>query len=159
MYTQTLNCMHTQKALLSIAALALGLIVSSCGNDENPNTIVPPTALAATLNGASEKPASTTSTATGTFVGSLDENTRVLSYTVTYSGLTPIAGHLHRIVPNATNGVGPVEIPFTSLASPIIGTFQLANKNRVDSLKNGFYYANLHTTVYPGGEIRGDIKK
>ncbi|WP_245860075.1 CHRD domain-containing protein [Spirosoma aerolatum] len=26
-------------------------------------------------------------------------------------------------------------------------------------MKNGFYYANLHTAQYPGGEIRGDIKK
>jgi hypothetical protein len=153
--------MNKKNALLSIAALlTLGLTLSSCGNEENPTITSTKTNLTATLNGGSEKPASTTSAATGTFTGVVDETTRVLSYTVTYTGpftSSLTAGHLHRIT--AADGTGGVEIPFTSLTSPIIGTFQLANQNRVDSLKNGFYYANLHTTVYKGGEIRGDIKK
>lgn len=113
--------------------------------------------LRATLNGASERPAPVNSAATGTFAGSPDTVSRVLSYTVTYSGLTPVMGHLHRITPNATNFTGGVEIPFTSLTSPISGTATLASKSRVDSMLNGFYYANLHTTAFPTGEIRGDI--
>ncbi len=115
-----------------------------------------PVKLGATLNGASEKPTSNTSTAGGTFAGVIDPATRVLSYTVTYSGLTPTAGHLHRVT--AANGTGGVEIPFASLVSPIIGTATLTTNGRVDSLFNGFYYANLHTAANPGGEIRGDIK-
>ncbi|UFH52435.1 CHRD domain-containing protein [Spirosoma sp. KNUC1025] len=155
--------MNKKNIFLSIASLlAIGLSLSSCLDEENPNTITPPTTFTATLNGASEKPTSTTSTATGTFTGSLNEATRVLSYTVTYTGTfssSLTGGHIHRITPNSTTGTGPVEIPFANLTSPITGTVTLANKNRVDSLKNGFYYANLHTTVYPAGEIRGDIKK
>ena len=27
-----------------------------------------------------------------------------------------------------------------------------------DSLLNGYYYMNFHTTTYPGGEIRGQIE-
>ncbi|WP_394351057.1 CHRD domain-containing protein [Spirosoma arboris] len=150
-----------QTTILSITALvALALTFSSCSNDENPTITSTTTKLTATLNGAGEKPTSTSSTATGTFAGVIDESTRVLSYTVTYTGpftSSLTAGHLHRIT--AADGTGGVEIPFTSLTSPIIGTFQLANQNRVDSLKNGFYYANLHTAIYKGGEIRGDIKK
>ena len=154
--------MNKKNVLLSIAALlALGLTFSSCSNEENPTVTSTKTNLTASLNGGSEKPASTTSAATGTFTGVVDEATRVLSYTVTYTGpftSSLTAGHLHRIT--AADGTGGVEIPFASVSSsPIIGTFQLANQNRVDSLKNGFYYANLHTTVYKGGEIRGDIKK
>lgn len=155
--------MNKKTTFLSFAVLtALALTFSSCKDDENPVTTSTTTQLTATINGAGEKPTSTTSAATGTFVGVVDATTRVLSYTVTYTGpfsSSLTAGHLHRVTPNATNGVGGVEIPFTSLTSPIIGTFQLANQNRVDSLKNGFYYANLHTTINPGGEIRGDIKK
>ena len=98
----------------------------------------------------------TPSAATGAFVGVVDPTTRVLSYTVTYSGITPMMGHLHRV--NAANGTGPVEIPFTSLTSPIIGTTTLTTATRLDSLFNGYYYANLHTPMYPAGEIRGDIK-
>ena len=86
----------------------------------------------------------------------VDPATRVLSYTVTYAGLSPAMGHLHRI--NAVNGTGPVEVPFSSLTSPIIGTATLTTTSRVDSLLNGFYYANLHTPAFPAGEIRGDIK-
>ena len=116
-----------------------------------------PVRLRAAMNGAAEKPMPTPSLATGTFTGVVDPATRILSYTVTYSGLTPTAGHLHRI--NAANGTGPVEIPFAALGSPIIGTATLTTASRVDSLLNGFYYSNLHTPAYPGGEIRGDIKR
>ena len=155
--------MKKQITFLSVSALlTLGFLFFSCSNEENPTITTTTTKLTATMNGPSEKPTSTSSTATGTFVGIVDETTRVLSYTVTYTGpftSSLTAGHLHRVTPNTTAGTGPVEIPFTSLTSPIIGTFQLANQNRVDSLKNGFYYANLHTTIYPAGEIRGDIKK
>ena len=115
-----------------------------------------PVKLNAMLSGAAERPMSVTTVATGAFVGVVDPSTRVLSYTVTYSGLSPTMGHLHRI--NAANGNGPVEFPFASLASPIIGTATLTTAGRVDSLLNGFYYANLHTTAFPGGEIRGDIR-
>jgi hypothetical protein len=151
--------MKTSKFLSVAAFLALGLIGSSCSKSDNPVTYSTPTVavLTATMNGANEKPTSTTSTAVGSFVGNLNTTTRVLSYTVTYSGLTPIAGHLHRI--NAANGTGPVDIPFPSLTSPIIGSTTALAQSKVDSLVGGFYYANLHTTAYTGGEIRGDIKK
>jgi hypothetical protein len=115
-----------------------------------------PIRLRATLSGAAERPNPVASAGTGQFVGIVDPTTRVLNYTVTYSGLTPSAGHLHRI--NAANGNGPVEIPFANLASPIIGTSTLTTNSRVDSLFNGFYYVNLHTPAFPGGEIRGDIR-
>lgn len=143
--------------ILSAGLFCLTLMTMTACNKNNDVTTTPPTRLTASINGMSEKPASTTSTATGTFTGDLDEATRVLSYTVAYSGLTPTAGHLHRIT--AASGTGGVEIGFGTLTSPITGTAMLTTQTRVDSLKNGFYYANLHTTKYPGGEIRGDIKK
>ena len=134
----------------------MGLSFTSCNKKDNP-TVVGPNTYTATINAASEKPTSTTSTAIGAFVGTLDETTRTLSYTVTYSGLTPVAGHLHRVT--MANGTGPVVFGFPNLTSPIIGTAVFRNQVSMDSLKNGFYYANLHTATYPGGEIRGDIKK
>ena len=155
--------MNNRTIFLSVAALlAAGLTLSSCLNDENPTTTTPATLLTATLSGTAEKPTSTTSAATGTFTGLLNETTRVLSYTVTNTGpisSTITGGHIHRITPNSTTGTGGIEIPFANLISPITGSFTLANQNRVDSLKNGFYYTNLHTTLYPNGEIRGDIRK
>lgn len=131
--------------------------MTSCNKNDNNPIVVGPDTYTATIDGASEKPASTTSTGVGSFVGRLNEATRTMSYTVTYSGLTPTMGHLHRVT-NA-NGTGPVVFPFPNLTSPIIGTATFSSQAGMDSLKNGFYYANLHTVAYPGGEIRGNIKK
>lgn len=137
-------------------SLATVLLVS-CNDEVNQPVTNNVVQLRATLTGAAERPTPVNSAATGTFAGSLDTVSRVLSYTVTYAGITPTMGHLHRITPNATNFAGGVEIPFSSLASPISGTAILATRSRVDSMLNGFYYANLHTAANPGGEIRGDI--
>ena len=148
--------MSLKFTLVSVCALsALALTFVACDDHRQfaPDAKI---RLVATLSGAAERPTPITSAGTGSFVGMLDRATRVLSYTVTYSGLNPVAGHLHRI--NAANGNGPVEIPFASLGSPIIGTTTLTTTTRVDSLINGFYYANLHTTANPGGEIRGNIR-
>lgn len=148
-----------------IGLLSAGLVLTSCLNDENPNTIgqgATVTNFTATLNGASEKPTSTTSAATGTFAGSLNETTRVLSYTLNYSGpfsSSLTMGHLHRIDTTKTDGTGAVEIPFPSLTSPIIASTTALTPLQVYRLKNSQYYANLHTTQYPAGEIRGDIKR
>lgn len=148
--------MNKASTLLSFALLiSLSITLLSC-NDHRTFPADAKIQLVTTLSGAGEKPTSVSSAASGSFVGVIDRATRVLSYTVTYMGLTPTMGHLHRI--NAANGTGPVEIPFPSLASPIIGTTTLATSTRVDSLINGFYYANLHTTAYPAGEIRGNVR-
>ncbi|QKZ13389.1 CHRD domain-containing protein [Spirosoma sp. KUDC1026] len=158
--------MIKKNVFLSALVLVLfGLTLTSCWDEENPTTVPSTTMFTATLNGANEKPTSTTSPATGMFMGSLNETTRVLSYTVTYSGFpastTVIGAHLHRVIPNdaaGVNGVNPTpEIPFTTLTSPITGTTPALSAARVDSMKRGFYYANIHTNNYPSGAIRGNV--
>ncbi len=148
--------MNKASTLLSFGVLISSSVTLLSCNDHRTFPVDAKIQLVTTLSGAAEKPISVSSAASGSFVGVIDRATRVLSYTVTYSGLTPVAGHLHRL--NAANGTGPVEIPFSGLASPIIGTATLATSTRVDSLINGFYYANLHTATYPGGEIRGNVR-
>ncbi|MBO0930671.1 CHRD domain-containing protein [Fibrella aquatilis] len=154
--------MSLRSTYLPAMALAMGALLTACDHRElnisatlASNAQVP---LVATLSGAAERPTPVSSPGTGTFMGMLDRSTRVLSYTVTYSGITPTAGHLHRITPNSATGTGPVEVPFAALGSPIIGTVTLASQGRADSLINGFYYANLHTPANPSGEIRGNIR-
>jgi len=145
--------------MTGLALLVTGFVVSSCKDEENPTIISnAPTSFTAVMNGASERPPVSTS-ATGTTRVLLNESTKVFSYTVTYNGLTPTAGHFHRITANSTTGTGGVEVPFTSLTSPITGSFTLANQARIDSFRNGYYYSNLHTATYGNGEIRGDIRR
>ncbi|OIN61005.1 CHRD domain-containing protein [Arsenicibacter rosenii] len=142
------------------AFLAVMTVFAACNNDDDNNNNPTPTNnvvnLKADINGLQEKPTSTTSTATGTMTGTIDTTTNVMSYTVTYQGITPTAGHIHRI--DSANGTGAPIIPFASLTSPISGTTSLRRTQR-DSILAGQYYVNFHTAAYPNGEIRGDIKK
>lgn len=146
--------------LTAVAAVAIGSLFTACDHRDLSLGLASDekVMLTSTLSGSAERPTPVASQGTGTFTGILDRATRVLSYTVTYSGITPVAGHLHRIAPNSPTGVGPVEVPFAALGSPIIGTTTLTSQGRADSLINGFYYANLHTVANPGGEIRGNIR-
>lgn len=141
-------------SLISTVLVAMGLIFQSCAED-NPTV---PVTFQVVLNGTNEKPKTTNSTATGTFVGILKEDTRVMSYTVTYAGITPTMGHMHRIDTTKTDGTGPVEITFPNQASPIVSSTPELTPLQMYRLKNNQYYVNLHSTQFPDGEIRGDLK-
>ena len=69
------------------------------------------------------------------------------------------ASHIHR----GRSGVnGPVVFPlYTGTGAfdpntPVGGGIMLSAENLVDLL-TGYYYVNVHTTAFPGGEIRGQI--
>ena len=112
----------------------------------------------AVLDGATEVPAKT-SDGKGTVDATLDTATKVLTYTVTYSGLSgpATAGHLHGPAdPGANAGV---QVPFAApLTSPVHGTATLTDA-QISELETGKMYANLHTAANPGGEIRGQMVK
>jgi len=94
---------------------------------------------------------------TGTVVTTLDKGTRLLRWTVTYSGLSgPVtAAHFHG--PAAPGQNAGVVVPFTgNLQSPIQGQATLTEAQMAD-LVAGKWYANLHTAANPGGEIRGQV--
>jgi hypothetical protein len=105
-----------------------------------------------TLAAFQEVPA-TTSGATGVGVYVLDPDTKMLSGTTT-STVTGVASHIHT---GAIGASGPVTLPFTggpttwTLAPVALTDAQLA------SLQAGNFYANIHSTAFPGGEIRGQV--
>ncbi len=132
-------------------------IFTACKKDEPtpPPPANPVTELTATINGSQQVPANS-SAATGTFTGSYNSDTKLLTYTVTYQGMTPNIAHIHIGAPGAT---GKVAVPFNNLTSPITGAFTLDVDQATALLNNGMY-VNMHSTgLYSGGEIRGDIKK
>ncbi|NUN16595.1 MAG: CHRD domain-containing protein, partial [Myxococcales bacterium] len=78
----------------------------------------------------------------------------ILSYNIAYSGLlgTETAAHIHT-APMGT--AGPVAFPLPP-SNPKIGTVTL-NATQLASLIAGNLYINIHTNLFPGGEIRGQI--
>ncbi|MHB8524004.1 MAG: CHRD domain-containing protein [Limisphaerales bacterium] len=116
------------------------------------------TLFTAWMTGDREVPAVTTqATGLGTFV--LEGNS--LSYDITYSGLSApaTAGHIHGPA-SSTQSAGVLE-PFTGVSGAptsgrLTGVITLTDSERTNVLA-GKTYANIHTGINPGGEIRGQI--
>src|ERR1700739_3542201 len=102
-------------------------------------------------------PAGIASQGKGTATASLDTATKVLTWTVDYSGLSgpATAAHIHGPAdPGANAGI---VVPFTgNLASPIKGSATLTDA-QMAQLEAGKWYVNIHTDANKGGEIRGQL--
>jgi hypothetical protein len=77
---------------------------------------------------------------------------------VTFAGLTgpAIGAHFHG--PSETGKNAGIALPFKAVQSPIQGTAALTESQATDLLA-GKWYANIHTTMNPGGELRGQMMK
>jgi hypothetical protein len=101
----------------------------------------------------------TTSKGTGTFQASLNPSSKVLTYTLTYSGLTGPATAAHIHGPAAVGANAGVMVPLKPpLTSPIKGTATLTD-SQISDINAGQTYVNVHTKEHPAGEIRGQIAK
>jgi CHRD domain-containing protein/PEP-CTERM motif-containing protein len=117
------------------------------------------------LSGANENPANT-SPAIGS--GTLNLNAdNSLTYNITYSGLTGTwsANHIH-----GPGGVGPTGVhtnapviftlnhtPTTPTSGTLSGTTAALNSTQLSWLNSQYLYVNIHSSTFPGGEIRGQI--
>jgi hypothetical protein len=112
----------------------------------------------AALSGGAEVPAND-SAGRGTADLDYDTTTKLLKWSVTYSGLkTPAtAGHIHG--PAAAGANAGVAVPFANAGtSPITGQATLTDA-QAQALTGGLMYVNIHTSAHPGGEIRGQITR
>ena len=144
--------MMKTRNFVSRGLIATVLSLSALGAMAASNAV----AFSAKLSGTSEVPANT-STGSGTLEASLDTQSNVLNWTVTYTGLTGAvkAGHFHG--PAAAGANAGVALGFTGgVESPIKGTATLTAAQAADLLA-GKWYVNLHTAANPGGEVRGQV--
>ena len=126
----------------------------------------------AILAGANERPTPTNSLGTGEAFIHFNAGADTITYDVLYQGLSGNAtvSHIHV---GPINGTGPVVLPFTPNPTGMSGelTGTLTNANIVNQATSGLTdisqiaaqiqagnsYVNIHTNLFPGGEIRGQL--
>lgn len=84
----------------------------------------------------------------------LDDVTRLLSWNISWSGLLGSAIAMHFHGPAPTNQNAGVQVGTAVVGPPVSGNAILSASQEADLLA-GLWYLNLHTTAFPGGEIRG----
>lgn len=144
--------------LYTIAAGALIISLNACNKDDDNNNPSSTTAFSATLDQSQETPP-TGEAGTGTCTATYDKTSNLLTYTITWTGLTgaPTAMHFHK----ADVGVaGDVEIPITGFSATTNGTLSgsaTVDEDEEEDLFENKFYVNIHTTLHPAGEIRGQL--
>jgi hypothetical protein len=151
------------RALPLTAALLAATLAAACGSDSNltffdaalsPDNEVPP------------RPSSASGAARLTFDGT------TVTYTVVVANFSNITmGHIHT---GAAGVNGPVRVFLLQPQSPALniaqgtlaeGSFTAADMvggysfdQLLEDMRSGNAYVNFHTTVFPGGEIRGQVR-
>jgi hypothetical protein len=158
-----LNCLLTQKHIIMKRLVLFSAIlcaffgVISCSNDDDDPTPTPtptPTPVITTFAATLTPPAGVTSSAYGSAALTLNQTAKTFEITVSYTGLAPTHGHIHR-------ADGGIEIPFsdaTVATSPFTVSGAITD-TQITGLLTGTYYVNLHTVAYPNGEISGTLTK
>ncbi len=142
---------------LGLLSVAAALVVVGCDDDDEtgPESEV----YTATLTGANEVPAVTT-TASGTATFTVNGNTinYVVSITNWPTDRTVTAAHIHN-PPTQTPGTGTVLLgwPQGSITTTGGTGSVTASDAQLATIRAGGTYFNVHSSVNGGGEIRGNL--
>ena len=111
------------------------------------------------LSGAQQVPPVQTA-ATGTADITFDSATRMLSWTITCSGLSGAVTMVHMHGPAAAGKNASAQIWLTQKGSPVENPIKgqaTLTPEQVKQFEAGEWYINVHTESHPGGEIRGQV--
>lgn len=147
---------------MSMSISRRGVILMACATSVAAWAVVSqaaPETFKVQLTGAQQVPPVQTS-GSGTADLTYDPGTRILTWTVTYSGLSgPVTmAHFHGPAPEGKNG--PVVIWLTKQGSPVESTIKgdaTLTPEQAQQFNAGDWYINVHTQAHPGGEIRGQV--
>ena len=108
-----------------------------------------------TLSGSQEvPPVGTSASGTGTITIKDD---RTVSGSVTTTGMTGVAAHIHEAASGAN---GPVIVPMVQTSANVwsIPAGAKLSESQYSAYKAGNTYVNVHTAANKGGEIRAQLK-
>lgn len=111
------------------------------------------TVFSANLEGAQEVPPNP-STATGTGSFNVVNDGSAINYNITHNVVGATSAHIHRAHAGRNGGV------VFNLGTPtpvMMGTIPLDGGVTLEDLRQGRLYVNVHSPMYMGGEIRGQI--
>ena len=135
---------NTQQSRITALAACVMLVLAA--------PVFADTIYTAILDGASSH---TSSPATGTATLTLNTEETEVSYVIEFSGLegSETGAHIHNGAP------GEVGLRFLTLlpGSPKVGIWEVGPLEVVE-LNADRVYINIHTDVYPAGEIRGNVQ-
>ena len=152
----TLNNGWKKMLVLSVSVVLFA--ASSC-DDDDEDEIKTQYNISGNATGAQEVPPVNTP-ATGTLTGTYNSATNVLTYSISWTGLTgaPTMMHFH-----GPAGVGEINSPIVHITGypqqttgTVSGTANVEESMEQDLLNERWYY-NLHTPTHGGGEIRAQV--
>jgi len=168
---------HSSKvlALLGVTALAMTALSATAHDKHDRQEVV-----RAFLLGVNETP-SVSTPASGRLKAIIDEDSGLITFTLSYEGLTapPAVAHIHFGERHVAGGVmvflcggggqpacpaSPAEISGSITAANVVGpTAQGITAGQFEkvlaAIRSGASYANVHTPNFPGGEIRGQVTR
>jgi hypothetical protein len=117
--------------------------------------------MTATLDGGQEVPANA-SPGFGAAVVTYDNVSNELSWNITFAGLTTgaTASHFHGPAAPGVNAGVQVTIPlglFAGMTSGNLIGMATISEAQESQLLSELWYINIHTSTFPGGEIRGQV--
>ena len=139
----------------------LAIVIGGCainqpaGRDNSPISVPANRTAPLALSGTQEVPPITTEAlGTGSFEISPDKS---INGVVATSGILATAAHIHE---GAAGGNGPVIVPLTKTGD---NTWSVAPNTKLTDSQHASYlagnlYVNVHSTKYPDGEIRDQLK-
>jgi hypothetical protein len=148
---EKMNATKIQRALVPFA-IVLGLASAGVARADSPSFKVP-------LTGAQCVPAVDTS-GSGAADLTYDPATRVVTWNITYSGLSSPSTMAHFHGPAKAGQNAPPVIWLSTQgsppANPMTGSATLTPE-QAQQFSAGEWYINLHTQSHPAGEIRGQV--
>ncbi len=142
---------------MRIANAAVGAAMLAVALGWGGSALAEETKFMATLSGAEETPPND-SAGTGTADITWNSDTKELSWTIEFSGLSGPATAAHFHGPADPGVKAGVALPIPDIESPSEGSATLTD-DQASQLAAGKWYVNVHTAKFPDGEIRGQVVK